>query len=198
MTAPKHFVRKVSLASVVLLAASVCVACGAPGNAPSGAATEQARSTTPVQTTTTSKPDDLVLGPNGVGALRLGMPHDDIVATGTAQAPLGARHDGWPSGCRVLQYRPERLGRIPGDSVNGAVSPGQGLETMYATRRMATPEGIRLGSTVLEVRAAYNRPDLTSGDLVTIPASPHAVYRIQLAGVVTSISLEMRRLDCTI
>jgi hypothetical protein len=142
--------------------------------------------------------DSLILGPDGVGPLRLGMTDQEVVDTHAARAPLGSRHDGWPVGCRVLQYRQERLGRTPGDTVNGALSAQQGLERMYATRRMVTPEGVRLGSTVGEVREAYNRPDAQAGDLVTVRASPEAVYRIQLGAVVVSISLELRRLDCTI
>ena len=98
----------------------------------------------------------------------------------------------------MLQYRPGSLGRIPGDTVNGALSADQGLERLYATRRMVTPEGIRLGSTIAEVREAYDRPNARAGALITVSASRGAVYRIQLAGVVTSIALEKRHLDCTI
>ena len=68
---------------------------------------------------------------------------------------------------------------------------------MSATQRMITPEGVRLGSSLAEVREAYNRPDVEAGDLLTTDASPRAVYRILVGAVVTSISLELRRLDCT-
>ena len=140
----------------------------------------------------------LVLGPDGVGSLRLGMEHHDLAVTGLAYSVRGSRHDGWLPGCRVLHYRAAELGRIPGATTAGAVSRHHGLERMYATRRMATPEGIRLGSTIPEVRAAYDRPDLRNGDLLTVAASRRAVYRIQLSAVVSSISLELRGLDCTI
>jgi hypothetical protein len=143
-----------------------------------------------------TSPPDLVLGPRGVGPLRLGMRADQVAATDAATAPLGASHDGWRPGCRVLQYRPARLGRIPDDTVDGIVSARQGLEALYATERMITPEGIRLGSTIDEVRRAYGRPHTIAGDQVVVHASPGAVYRIQLEQVVTSISLQLRRLDC--
>jgi hypothetical protein len=61
---------------------------------------------------------------------------------------------------------------------------------------MVTPHGIRLGSTLLEVEEALDRPGLDDGDYVTVPASARAVYRIQVMGVVTSITLEPRRTDC--
>ena len=106
--------RRASLGAVVMLAASACVACGTSGNAPLGASPSKAQSNKPEQGPTTQTADDfLVLGPDGVGPLRLGMSHQEVVDTGAAQATRGSRHDGWPSGCRVLQYRPERLGRVP-------------------------------------------------------------------------------------
>ena len=40
---------------------------------------------------------------------------------------------------------------------------------------------------------AYVRPGVDDGDLVTVPASDRAVYRIQVMGLVTSIALELRR-----
>jgi len=79
---------------------------------------------------------------------------------------------------------------------DGVDSPEQGLETLYATRRMATPVGIRIGSTVDEVRAAYDRPQLVAGDQVNIQVGHGAVYRIQLRRTVTSIALEFSHLDC--
>lgn len=185
-----------------VLAAWTCVACGASSSAPSARSPSplpppQAKERVDVEATGPGgKP--LVFGPHRVGPLRLGMTHQQVADTDAARVPLGSRHDGWPRGCRVLQYRPERLGRTPGDTLNGALSARQGLEQMYATRRMVTPEGISLGSTVRDVRDAYGRPDANAGDLVVVAASRRAVYRIQLEGVVTSLSLEMRRLDCTI
>jgi hypothetical protein len=138
----------------------------------------------------------LVLGPAGVGPLLLGMTHKEVANTGTATATVGSRHDGWSRRCRVLHFRPRHLGRVPGDTANGTVSARQGLEQIYATGRMITPQGIRIGSTVREVRAAYHRPLVSAGDFITVSASDRAVYRIQLKRLVMSISLELRRVDC--
>jgi hypothetical protein len=181
-------------AAVVVVAA--LTGCGEQGAAPEPATAPLGR--TPATADSPAPEGSLVLGPDGVGSLRLGMNHHDLTATGLAYSAPGSRHDGWRPGCRVLHYRSARLGRIPGDTTAGSVSLHQGLERMYATRRMATPDGIRLGSTIDEVRTAYDRPNLTRGELLTVAASRRAVYRIQLSAVVSSISLELRDLACTI
>ena len=85
----------------------------------------------------------------------------------------------------------------PGDTLNGTLSAEHGLEQLYATRRMVTPDGIRLGSTLQDVRAAYARPSVRVGDLLVVRASDRAVYRIQVTRVVAWISLDLRQLTCT-
>jgi hypothetical protein len=97
-----------------------------------------------------------------------------------------------------VQFR-SKANRDPylGD-IDGAVSPRQGLESIRATRRTVTPEGIGLGSTVEDVRRAYPEETAGRGDLLTLRASPEAVYRIQLDGQgrVDSLTLELTRPDC--
>ncbi|MCW2772357.1 MAG: hypothetical protein JWN91_683 [Nocardioides sp.] len=172
--------------TVAVIVAWTSAACDASTGGPAAAAPSLSASTG----------NALVLGPRGVGPLRLGMPHEELLGTGTARDPLGARHDGWPRGCRVVHYRADRWGRTPDDTLNGALSSRHGLEQLSATPRMTTPEGISLGSSVQDVRAAYGRPGVQAWDLVVVPAGAEAVYRIQLSNVVTSISLELRDLDC--
>lgn len=189
------------ISAVLALVTVACLGCG-PGEstvgAPPGSAQSE-ESPAPQPVTAPAWADDaLVLGPRGVGPLRLGMTEQEVVDTGAARAPLGSRHDGWPEGCRVLEYQPDHLGRVPDDTVNGALSADQGLERLSATRRMVTPEGIRLGSPIDEVREAYDRPEARPGTAITVAASRDAVYRLQLGKAVVSISLELRRLDCTI
>ncbi|MCW2791822.1 MAG: hypothetical protein JWO76_920 [Nocardioides sp.] len=142
------------------------------------------------------QPPSLVLGPRGVGALRLGMTAREVAGTGTARSAQGSSEDGWSRGCHLLFYRPNQLGRTAGNTLNGTVSARQGLEQLYATHRMVTPEGIGIGSTLQDVRAAYDRPGVDYGDRVTVRASRLSVYRIQLDREVTSIVLELRRVEC--
>ena len=96
----------------------------------------------------------------------------------------------------MLHYRTPILGRTPGNTLNGTLSPGLGVEMIAATGRMVTPEGIRIGSTLDQVRKAYDLPRATFGDLIVVRASRTATYRIQLGGAVSSISLEQRETTC--
>jgi hypothetical protein len=187
--------------------ASVLVACALAGcstssespGAGSPLPTESRRSAEESEgTAPAASAKSLVFGPIGVGRLRMGMTHQQVSETDSGRVYAGSRHDGWRPGCRILQYDHSQLGRTPGNTLNGVVSDRHGLELLYATPRMVTPEGIRLGSTLLEVRDAYARPELTSGDSIVVPASGRTVYRIQVGDAVTSLSLQVRRPDCII
>lgn len=138
----------------------------------------------------------MTFGPDRVGPLRLGMNEQQVQHTGAATAVRAGRHDGWPEGCWLVFYEARGLGRVPGDTLNGVISGQHGLEQVYATQRMFTPEGIGLGSTLAQVREAYDLPRMRVGDLVTVSASKHLIYRIQLDRVVTSMSLQERHVDC--
>ena len=140
-----------------------------------------------------------VLGPDGVGALRLGMSPQEVEATGEATSTQGSAHDWWDPGCEVLDFEQGRFDEDDPSDQNGRVSPDQGLEQIRATADMATPEGIGIGSTIPEVLAAYPELDeVNSYDLVSVRASAAAVYLIQLDAAVSSMSLELRRQDCVI
>lgn len=199
---------RLAAAAVLLCLLGACTAetsgSGAGATAPSSTVTpteatlaqgedpEPADDADPDHSEGTASAKVLVLRPNGVGPLRLGMSHRDVLATGFASARLGSRHDGWPSGCRILQYRSQESGRI-----GGSLSAGHGLESIVATPRMVTPEGIRLGSSLDAVRRTYE-PDAVRGSFITVEASVKSVYRIQVGpnAIVNHIALEMRRPNC--
>lgn len=178
-------------AGLLILLTATCGACSSDSEGTSGGRREPA-STPSVQ----SEPSrTLVLGPDGVGPIKLGMTHQAVAASKAAETFVGSRHDGWPRGCRIVVYRPEALGQL--DTVNGSVSRQAGLEQLSATDLMVTPEGIGLGSTLSEVRVAYGRSGIDPGETVKVRASDTAVYWIQMdSGVVTSISLELRTRHC--
>lgn len=186
---------------VLLALAMASVGCSAsdePAVAPSLPAMPS--TTPPVEPTAPAIPSepDLVIGPDGAGPLRLGMTLEEVRATGVARTHNGSAHDGWRPGCWIVDYRSVDLGRVPGDTLNGQLAIRRGVEILYATRRMATPEGIRIGSTIAEVELAYDRKDLEPTQRVLVRASPRTLYRIQLDDVVTSISVELLRTSCTI
>ena len=87
---------------------------------------------------------------------------------------------------------------MPADTYNGRLSRRSGVETLYATWRMATPEGIQIGSSIDAVEAAYHLKDLAAGQQVLLRASTRSRYRIQLGSVVTAISVELFRTKCEI
>ena len=143
------------------------------------------------------RPQRLVLGPTGAGPLRLGMSAAEVAATRSARSAPGSPHDGWLRGCRLLDYVDAELGRTPGRLVDGVVSPRNGLGQLVATPWMITPDGIRLGSPVEDVRRLLGRPSIEPGDLVTVEASEAAVYRVGMeSDRVASLSLELRRMGC--
>ncbi|GAA3435236.1 hypothetical protein [Kutzneria kofuensis] len=112
---------------------------------------------------TASASDDSVLGPNGFGAIKVGMSVAQAKATGKVGAPVGGNDL-----CR---------------GYNWAYSPGPVLimSTKYGVYAVPgtapgahTPEGIKIGSTPDEVLAAY--PDAVPGhhntvDTYTVPTS---------------------------
>jgi hypothetical protein len=112
---------------------------------------------------TAAASDDSVLGPDGFGAIKVGMSVADAEATGKVGAPVGGNDL-----CR---------------GYNWAYSPGPVLIMslkygVYAVPGTApgahTPEGIKVGSTADEVLTAY--PDAVAGhhntvDTYTVPTS---------------------------
>jgi len=121
----------------------------------------------------------------------------DAASVSLAGSAVGDSEEGWRPGCGPITYDTNFLGGTPGD-LNGIMSARNGIEKLNATSRMVTPQGIRLGSSLDELRTALHRPEAIDGDSVVVEASHDAVYRIQLNGVVTEISLQRRRVTCQI
>jgi hypothetical protein len=96
-----------------------------------------------LSTSSTPKSYDLsVIGPNAFGPLTLGMSEEDALATGL----VGAVETKDRSVCT-------RYTGTFGGSV--LFSASYGLVRVSVTRPVASPDGIRFGSTVADVRAAY-------------------------------------------
>lgn len=180
---------------VVVLAAASGACSSNTAGAPSGAQAPTRDASTALSESASQQA--LVLGPDGVGPIRLGMTHQAVAESGAAETFVGSRHDGWPRGCRIVVYRPDVLGQL--DTINGSVSRQEGLEQLSATALMATPEGVRLGSSMTDVSSAYGLSDIEPGETIVVRASDTADYRIQLdPDVVTWISLELRARSCNI
>ena len=88
-----------------------------------------------------------VLGPTGLGKLQIGMTTKEAEATGMVEAGEGDRD------CGSWYLKPD----VRGDATVGWSS--RGVVSIAAYDGIATPEGIRIGSTLAQTQKAYD--DLT-------------------------------------
>lgn len=143
----------------------------------------------------TGAADTSVLGPDGYGALKLGMSRSAALASGVLSPAKPVASD--PAGCTGHDI----VGHATGaDSVGVYVSPTQGVVQIAATAGWRTPERIGIGASKAQVRAAY--PDLvvnTNGAHASVPGNARAVYRFNLdpAGKVTVFELALAHQECT-
>lgn len=126
-----------------------------------------------------------MLGPSGLGALQLGMTRRQAEATGLIE--------GW----EVADYLAKcGISQVKGTDAEVFTDPDRGVSyiTLYGTVR--TPEGIRLGSSLGAVRAAYPDWDFALGDSdsgsggVPAPGNSRARYGIDITdGKVSHLAL---------
>jgi hypothetical protein len=167
----------------------------ATGSSPAASPTPTPTSTpTPTPKPTKAAPSKTVLGPFGLGPLTLGMSPKEAKATGL----VGHVDDPTP-GCTT--------GQLKGASGNDGglyFSSSVGLAAIYSHGSIATPQGIKLGSTYAQVHAAYPKwsgiLDGTAGrGLVKVPGNSAASYRIDISdstGKVMSLALQAADQDC--
>jgi hypothetical protein len=180
--------------AAVAAAALTLTACASTGSASASASSNP--TTTPAaapMTTTTAPTGPLVLGPTGVGPLLLGMSLDDANATGLVDhiaAPTQACSEGLLKGEHT---KPDE----------GALfmSAHLGVAAIYAYGDVATPEGIKLGSTYDQVHAAYPSWRGIDGEqghgLIAVPNNSNANYRIDISGgQVVELDIQLEEQDC--
>lgn len=101
------------------------------------------------------------LGPDGFGALKLGMSRSQAEATGLIS---GYKAEDFGAKCGYS--------KLKGTSATVYFTPGLGVSSIDASAGVRTPEGIRLGSTMNAVRKAYPDWELAVGDGDTGGAGP--------------------------
>ncbi|MFI6393317.1 hypothetical protein ACIBHY_40345 [Nonomuraea sp. NPDC050547] len=131
------------------------------------------------------------LGPHGYGSVKLGMTLKQATATGAVVKKLPG--NGGCSGWDLKSFP------TPKDSVGVYISPKVGLAAIFAAKGMKTPEGIRIGSTTKQVKAAYPRvkKDVHGFYVTTVPGNKKAYYTFGLTrGKVTEYGIALNKQDC--
>jgi len=126
-----------------------------------------------------------VLGPSGLGALRLGMTRAQAEGTGLIE------------GYEVADYLAHcGISQVKGTDAEVFIDPDRGVSSITLYGAVRTPEGIRLGSSLEAVREAYPEWDFAVGDSdsgdggVRAPGNSRARYGIDITdGKVSHLAL---------
>ncbi len=131
------------------------------------------------------------LGPYGYGAVKLGMTVKQARATGDVvqKAPGGGGCSGWDL----------KKHATPKNSVGVYISPRVGVAAIYAAKGMKTPQGITIGSTTKQLKAAYPRikKDFHGFYVITVPGNKKAYYNFTVTrGKVSEYGMALHAQDC--
>ncbi|GID91162.1 hypothetical protein ACFQFC_11770 [Amorphoplanes digitatis] len=158
---------------------------------------------TPVSFAPVTSKAPAVIGPFGVGALKLGMTREQAEATG-----LTAGWTATNTGCSHPTHLLGATGENAGNDGLVYYSKNRGIEIIDAHPGLSTPEGIRIGSTFKAMRKAYpSWKDVTGADqdgsvgsgrgAVPVPGNPKAVYRIVVSkSMVVELTLQYHDQAC--
>lgn len=205
------------LATVLLPAGLLAAGCTSPtpvaGGAPSSAV---APSATPTSSAPSSPPapspsivpsssgtaTPRILGPNGFGALKLGMTEKAATATGLITSWRGTRGG---EGCGLQAHLRGGSGHDAGRSGTVLLSGSLGVATIDAYGDLRTPEGIHLGSSKAAVLRAYpdwrnateQDPHADGRGAAKVPGNSKAFYRIEIVrGKVFELTLQHKDQNC--
>lgn len=173
-----------SSSSTATSSSSSTATSSSPSTAPTPRATRTAAPTT--------IPAALVLGPDGLGPLKLGMDRGQAEATGMVE-PF--RNEPMSDRC---SWRSRLTGAPAGEGIV-LHSDTLGVATIDAYEGVRTPEGIGIGSPVAAVDQAYPgwRDNVLGRGWAPVPGHDGIGYRIQDDdGKVSRMTLQYARQDC--
>ncbi|MGV9599152.1 hypothetical protein ACWDR1_21025 [Streptosporangium sandarakinum] len=129
-------------------------------------------------------------GPYGYGGVRLGMTLKQAEST---RKIVRKRNEGQCSGWDLKTHPTGR------DGVGLYISKNLGVALIGAPKGAETPEGIRVGSTMKQVKKAYPRLDTTGNyPVAVVPANPKALYYfLSHRGKVYELALALKNQNCT-
>jgi hypothetical protein len=130
------------------------------------------------------------LGPHGYGAVKLGMTAKQARATGDVAGKTPT------AGCTDWDLK-----KFPNqkNSVEIYMSPSVGLAAIFAAKGMRTPEGIKIGSTAKQLKAAYPRIKKTFHGyyVAKVSGNKKAHYTFEVTrGKVASYGIALNDQDC--
>lgn len=143
-------------------------------------------------TETIQPPRTGIVGPEGYGAIKLGMTLEEALDTGKAVVSRGSGTE-WCPGIRFLPEHSETAD-------DAVISSNLGLAGIFITEAMRTPDGFGIGSTADELRDAH--PDayieITNSFAIPIPGYPDRQYyaMIDENDRVAEMTLEFIDQDC--
>ena len=131
-----------------------------------------------------------VLGPDGLGSLRLGQSRDEVEEAG------GVIGEETLDGCYGVSLEGTPEPYVAGFAEGGGLESG-GLASIEASPGTSTPEGIAIGAGRAEVQAAYPAVRRVSSTLWIAKASPTADYHLWFQqDEVSRVSLTLRGSPC--
>ncbi|GGO08870.1 hypothetical protein [Micromonospora parathelypteridis] len=156
-------------------------------SAPSTPSTSSASPSPSARPSSNPTTDSLVLGPKGIGSLKLGMTRQQATATGMLR-PFAITER---CSFSFLRAAPTEEGTV-------THSPTLGIAAIDVWPGIRTPEGLGIGMSSAEVLRIYPayREGVNAG-YATTPGNDKAVYRIATKnGKVTALTLQFKNQDC--